>query len=130
MEIAVLGARFWRTALLIGLLSAMPGSCLADTLLGALADAYVGNPQLNAQRALVRATDENVPQALGGYRPRISASSSVGTQTNSTTQKLPTPPGQPASYLSQKGTNTPHSVGLTLTQTLLNGFQTANRTRQ
>ena len=32
----------------------------------ALARAYQGNPQLNAQRALVRSTDENVAQALAG----------------------------------------------------------------
>ena len=44
----------------------------ADTLETALVQAYQNNPQVNAQRALVRATDENVPQALAGYRPRIS----------------------------------------------------------
>ena len=43
-----------------------------DTLEVALAYTYVNNPQLNAQRALVRATDENVPQALAGYRPKAS----------------------------------------------------------
>ena len=42
---------------------------LADTLESALAYAYVNNPQLNSQRALVRATDESVPTALAGYRP-------------------------------------------------------------
>ena len=46
---------------------------LADTLESALGLAYRNNPQLSAQRALVRATDEGVPQALAGYRPRISA---------------------------------------------------------
>src|SRR4029079_2145300 len=39
------------------------------------------------------------------------------------------PPTQPASYFTQSGTNTPHAVGATVTQTLLNGFQTSNRTR-
>ena len=38
---------------------------LADTIEAALSRAYQNNPQLNAQRASVRATDENVPQALG-----------------------------------------------------------------
>ena len=52
----------------------------ADTLEGALAQAYQNNPSLNSQRALVRATDEAVPQALSGYRPRISANASIGTQ--------------------------------------------------
>ena len=42
---------------------------------GALIQAYQNNPQLNAQRAATRAIDENVPQALAGYRPRVSATS-------------------------------------------------------
>jgi outer membrane protein TolC len=50
------------------------------TLGGALAEAYQNNPQLNAQRAIVRSTDENVPQALSGYRPRITATADVGIQ--------------------------------------------------
>ena len=35
----------------------------ADTLEAALAYAYVNNPQLNSQRAVVRATDEKKPTA-------------------------------------------------------------------
>ncbi len=50
----------------------------AETLLDALASAYADNPSLNAQRASLRATDEGVPQALGGYRPTISGSVSAG----------------------------------------------------
>src|SRR5918996_5354168 len=53
-------------------------SAPADTLKWALTQAYQNNPQLNSQRASVRATDETVPQALSGYRPRISLSASVG----------------------------------------------------
>ena len=44
----------------------------------ALAKAYQTNPQLNAERARQRATDESVPQALSGYRPQIVASLSAG----------------------------------------------------
>ena len=43
---------------------ANPVPALADTIEAALVRAYQNNPQLNAQRAQVRATDENVPQAL------------------------------------------------------------------
>ena len=50
----------------------------ADTIERALVQAYQNNPQVNAQRAALRATDENVPQALSGYRPRISATGSIG----------------------------------------------------
>jgi outer membrane protein len=47
------------------------GAAQAETLAGALASAYQYNPELNAARAGVRVTDENVPQALSGYRPTI-----------------------------------------------------------
>ena len=43
------------------------------SLEGALVQAYQNNPPLNSQRASVRATDEGVPQALSGYRPRVTA---------------------------------------------------------
>ena len=57
-----------------------PTASLADTIEAALVRAYQNNPQLNAQRAAVRATDENVPQALSGYRPRVALTGSVGYQ--------------------------------------------------
>ena len=57
----------------------------ATTLELALAYTYANNPQLNAQRALVRATDEGVPQALAGYRPKASVTASAGMQSLSTT---------------------------------------------
>src|SRR3979490_32213 len=53
---------------------------LADTIEAALVRAYQNNPQLNAQRASVRSTDENVPQALSGYRPRVALTASAGYQ--------------------------------------------------
>jgi outer membrane protein len=104
----------------------------ADTLESALAYAYVNNPQINSQRAVVRATDESVPTALAGYRPRAVATANIGVQSLSTTIReigSTTPPNQPASYFTQSGVNTPHGIGATVTQNLLNGFQTANRTR-
>jgi len=111
----------------------------ADTLEGALADAYRTNPALNAQRANVRSIDEGVPQALAGYRPRVTATAQGGQQSISTTSKVTSSPinvpnigpvGGGTSYPTQSGYNTPFSTGLTITQTLFNGFQTANRTRQ
>jgi outer membrane protein len=112
----------------IGLPSFCAQKSLADTLEGALALAYQNNPQLNAQRAASRALDENVPQALSGYRPRISLTSTVASQYQKTLSKAPTA-GGPV-YVTSEFTFTPHTVGLTATQTLFNGFQTANRTRQ
>jgi outer membrane protein len=123
-------------ALLAGLLVASV-QATADTLESALAYAYANNPQLNSQRAIVRATDEGVPQALAGYRPKASITANIGVQSLSTTIReigSATTPGTltgslPASYFTQSGYNTPHGVGATVTQNLLNGFQTANRTR-
>src|SRR6202140_1495351 len=57
-----------------------PKPALADTIEAALVRAYQTNPQLNAQRATVRATDENVPQALSGYRPKVAITASGGGQ--------------------------------------------------
>jgi outer membrane protein len=96
----------------------------ADTLEGALSDAYRNNPQLNSQRAIVRATDEGVPQALSGYRPRVSATASLGSQYTETVNK------SGSNYARAAGVMTPHGVGMSATQTLFNGYQTANRTRQ
>lgn len=50
----------------------------ADTLEWALVQAYQNNPSLNAQRAALRAADENVPQALSGYRPKVSVTAAGG----------------------------------------------------
>src|SRR5437762_9161581 len=57
-----------------------PTPVLADTIEAALVRAYQNNPQLNAQRAQVRSTDENVPQALSGYRPKVAVTASAGFQ--------------------------------------------------
>src|SRR5882757_6816663 len=92
----------------------------AEALPEALAKAYQSNPQLNAERARQRATDENVPQALAGYRPQIIASLSAGLQ--AVRNLLPDNTFQSASLK-------PWTIGVTVTQTLFNGFKTANSVR-
>jgi outer membrane protein len=101
---------------------------LADTIEAALVRAYQNNPQLNAQRATVRATDENVPQALSGYRPKVALTASAGYQYTDTNSTF----GGSATQIVRSevhGTDPPRSAGLTITQTLYNGNQTANKTR-
>jgi outer membrane protein len=101
----------------------------AETMQSALVKAYQNNPQLNAQRANARSIDENVPQALSGYRPKLSVTAGVSEQYISLTSKSPSPfTGAPV-YTNEANWFTPWSVGVTGTQTLFNGFQTANRTR-
>jgi outer membrane protein len=89
----------------------------------ALLRAYQTNPQLNAQRASVRSVDEAVPQALAGYRPKVSGTFTAGVgyvdqlTDGSVGKKI------------EQGDQTPHSAALTATQTIYNGNQTANKTR-
>ncbi len=52
----------------------------AENLPNALAKAYFNNPNLNAQRATVRAADENIPIAESGYLPHVTAHGDVGFQ--------------------------------------------------
>lgn len=108
-------------ALLLGFAGTTP--VLAETIEAALVRAYQNNPQLNAQRAQVRATDENVPQALSGYRPKVAITASAGYQYSDVTASSVGGNGR------IHGDQIPRSVGITATQTLYNGQQTANRTR-
>jgi outer membrane protein len=99
---------------------ALASAAWAEALPEALAKAYQTNPQLNAERARQRATDENVPQALAGYRPQIVASLSAGLQ--SVRNLLPDNTIQTANLK-------PWVIGVTVSQTLFNGFRTANSVR-
>jgi len=118
----------------------LPAACLlgtasseasADTIQWALVQAYQNNPSLNAQRAALRATDENVPQALSGYRPKLSITANGGYNYTS----VVTPNGG-ASIQTPPATNQTNQayvsrgIGAVATQTLFDGFQTANRVRQ
>ena len=105
------------------------GGAGSATMESALIDAYRNNPQLNAQRSATRATDENVPTALSGYRPRVSGTASLTEQYLDTLTKGQTAAGTPV-YTQTTGAVAVQNYGLTATQTLFNGFQTANRTRQ
>ncbi|HEX4041682.1 MAG TPA: TolC family outer membrane protein [Xanthobacteraceae bacterium] len=104
----------------------------ADTLEWALVQAYQNNPSLNAQRAALRATDENVPQALSGYRPKVSITANGGFNYSSTLSESVNQAVFPnsVSYSNLGRDFGSRGAGVTATQTLFNGFQTANKTRQ
>ncbi len=126
------GRKYWVRGLAVGTIACAawplaPLSVRADSLEGALVQAYQNNPTLNAQRASVRATDEGVPQALSGYRPKVTANGSIGQQYWDTTTRSST---FGATYTQLSGNLSPSNFGITATQTLYNGFQTSNRTRQ
>ena len=57
----------------------------ADTLEEAMSYAYENSSTLNASRASLRATDENVAIAKSGYRPNVTGNASVGKTYNRAT---------------------------------------------
>src|SRR5262249_2561852 len=127
-------ARVWRqvalSALMIALVGSMPILTLAEpateprailgvgfgagTLEGSLILAYDNNPQLNAQRAATRATDENVTSALAGYRPRVTGTSSLTEQYIDQVVKATSAAGPPI-YVQTKGAAAASSFGVTTT---------------
>ena len=90
----------------------------AETLKQALVAAFAGNPTLRADRARQRATDEQVPQALSGWRPTVNA---TGTVAHELQNSHPVPPG---SYTSTD----PTSLNITLSQPIFRGFATVEGT--
>jgi outer membrane protein len=128
-------AHVWAIAslfLAIGAIGTGVSPAGADTLEWALVQAYQNNPSLNAQRAALRATDENVPQALSGYRPKLSVTANGGYNYASTLSHTVNQANFPntVSYTNFAEPFVSRGAGATATQTLFNGFQTANRTRQ
>lgn len=94
----------------------------AESLMQALASTYRDNPELDAERARLRAIDEGVPQALSGARPRVSSSADVGREHFSTLSGTP--------LVSSGGTISPYGVSISVTQPVFRGFRTLNSTRQ
>lgn len=89
----------------------VPAPAFAESLYQAMAKAYENNPDLNAARAGLRATDEGVAIAKSGYRPTVSAGAlATSTQIDGRTINS-------------------SSVSVSLQQTIFDGFQTRNRVR-
>ena len=107
---------------LVTILLFAPGApARAETLADALVRTYQNNPQLNSEGARLRGVDESVPQALAGYRPQIMAVLTGGLQQVRVLFFDNT---------IQTATLRTWTIGLTVSQTLFNGFKTANIVRQ
>jgi outer membrane protein len=108
-----------RLALGLAVLAVMAGSsvvirpAVAETLAAALERAYRVNPKLEAERARLRATDEEIARANSGYRPTIGAAADVGRSRNETT---PSSGGD--------GATTARGYSVTATQPIFDGFRT------
>src|SRR5438067_9599500 len=102
-----------------GVFAARPVS--AQTLTEAFAYTYNNNPQILAQRALLRSTDEQVPQALSNWRPTVTLTGQAGFE---------------RAGVAARGTSTnfssfePRSLDLRVTQPLYRGGRTEAATRQ
>ena len=93
----------------------------AETIGGALAKAYLNNPDINQQRAAVRAQDEGIPKAFAGFLPTVSADADASLQSLWVT-KAHTADGYTFSQ--------PRGYGLTVQQNVWNGNRTINSVRQ
>ena len=87
----------------------------AETLHEALSSAYKFNPRLDAARATQRATDEEVPRAISGYRPSITGSA------DTSYRHITTNPGTIAN-----GDSNPRGYQVGLVQPLFRGFRTVS----
>jgi outer membrane protein len=97
------------------LLCALAGRPGAETLHEALSAAYQFNPRLDAARATQRATDEEVPRALSGYRPSITGSADTSYQHVTTNPSTTT-----------EGDSNPRGYQVGVVQPLFRGFRTVN----
>lgn len=109
-------------ALALGCLASGPAYAEMQTFNQALTEAYQTNPTLQAERAKLRETDEQVSQALSNWRPDIEATSNVGLSNQSISDSATAPIPSSSNGL------TPRSAGLQLTQPLFRGFRTVSAT--
>ncbi|SNZ07549.1 TolC family outer membrane protein [Cohaesibacter gelatinilyticus] len=105
------------TVCAVAALALSVSSVSAETLQQALALAYQNNPTLNAARAGLRATDENVSQALSGYRPTVNGTASATRQWTSIEQ---------FSGSAKRNETNSTNLGLQVDQILFRGMRTKN----
>ena len=105
---------------MIALVAALlANSAHSETIGGALVKAYLNNPDINTQRAAVRAADEGIPKAEANGLPSVSASSNYGFSYSKFAGLGAASPGD-------YQTTNPRGVGATLSETLYNGGRTQN----
>lgn len=106
-------------------LTGMPASGpRAETLEDALADAYQGNPTLQAHQAQQRAVDEGVAQAVSGWRPNLTGTVSYSHLLQDSGIGGANSTANPDIKLN------PMRIGATLTQPLFRGGRTIAATKQ
>ena len=79
----------WRFSVIACSSLAAAGAAHADTIVGAMTDAFHNNPTLDQARLAVRAAREDRIQARAGYLPQVSLNGSYGYQNYTT--RTPSP---------------------------------------
>jgi outer membrane protein len=114
---------------------AAPRDASAQSLQDALVQAYQSNPQLLAERANLRATDENVPQALANWRPTVQLSASQGYNHVDSTGPSPVlnslggETGKTAD-VSDSSNSRPQNYGVSISQPIYRGGRTVAQTAE
>ena len=96
-----------------------PDQAVSQSLEEALAQAYDSNPTLRAARAELRAVNEQVPQALANWRPRVEALGSIGRSRTDTEEPF-----------NDTTIATPREARLSITQPLYRGGRTVAATQR
>jgi outer membrane protein len=110
-------------ALALLLVAGVHGPGAAETLREALSSAYKFNPRLDAGRAIQRATDEEVPRALSGYRPQVTGEADTNYERAVT---RPTPLGVQAGLSPSNAEFNPRGYTVGMVQPLFRGFRTVS----
>ena len=105
--------------LAVALSLGLPVAADAESLKQALESTYKVNPKIDAERARLRATDEEVPKARAGWLPTVQGTADMGSQ------RLTTKPST-----SGAGDTSPNGYGLNVTQQVFTGFRTVNTVRE
>jgi len=92
-----------------------------NQLISALTAAYQTNPTLLAQRAALRVTDEEIPQALSNWRPDISVSGDLGYSDVLTTN---------SSGTAREQWRNSQALGVDITQSIYRGGRTTFAVKQ
>jgi outer membrane protein len=106
------------SSVLLLVAAAFAPTASAETLEEALVQTYLENPFLISERAALRATDEQVPQALSNWRPTVQVSGSYGVRQIDSE----------VSGISNDTTNNPRDAELSVVQPLFRGFRTVAET--
>lgn len=99
------------------------GSAGAQTLEEALVAAYQNNPNLMAQRASLRATDEDLTQALSNWRPTVEINADATRSDTFNSNRV-------SGFGSKAQVRTPRGVSLDITQPLYRGGRTVAATNK